>query len=175
MPERWYTRYVEAAPAVLTADFWRRMFTDPLAAPLAMPGEALRAGAIAGGAVLATGLALKAGVVGGVVKAGRAAVSLVKAPFALARAAAPLAPWAVRHPILKYGAVANIELPLEIVRAFGGWVARPEPGAPAPVAPPPGVPSIPQRRAAAAPSPTGGFSQTDLSRLFAGQAVTFGG
>lgn len=180
MPERWYTPYLEAAPAVLTADFWRRMFTDPLAAPLAMPREALKAGAIAGGATLAAGLALKAGVVGGASRLVRGAWSLVRAPFVLAKAAAPVAPWVVRHPILTYGAVSNIELPIEIVRAFGGWAARPQ------VPPAPGVsPAVPMAletpglrppRPFAPPSPTaGGFSQGDLSRLFAGQVVTFGG
>ena len=183
MPQRWYTPYVEALPAVLTADFWRRIWTDPLAAPLADPGLALRSAAVAGGAVLGAGLAVKAGVVGGALRLGRAAVSLIRAPFALARAAAPVAPWVVRHPLLTYAVVSNIELPTEIVRAFGGWIARPEPVAPAVVsrAPPETVvPSGPALLRAPTPfdsrrRPAGGFSQTDLSRLFAGQVVTFGG
>ncbi len=144
-------------------DFWTRMVRDPLGGVQADPWFAVKSGVAAGGAVLAGGLALKAGIVAGIGKAlsavGGVLGGVLKAPAAVKTAAGPVS-WIVRHPIISYLAVTNAELPTEIVKAVAVVAARP--AAPAPVAPvvrpppllpaplPPSAPVVPA--AARAPS-----------------------
>lgn len=106
----------EAAGQVLTTDFWTRLLTRPWEAVIQHPRLALEAGVVAGAATAA---------VAGAIVAAPVVATGISGLFGAAKVAAPIVGFAARHPILTYAALANIELPTEIVRAFGARAAPP--------------------------------------------------
>lgn len=118
-----------------TADFWRRIVSEPLAAPLADPVLAAKSAAVGAAATLA--------VAGGILVVPVVAKG-VAALFGATKVAAPVVGFAARHPIVTFLAVMNPDLPTEVVRTVGAFADRPvvvAPQAPAVPAPIPVAPS----------------------------------
>ena len=108
----------ETFKQLFTGAFWTRIVTRPHEAVFADP--LLAAKSAAAGAVAALAVA-------GAVVAAPVVGSGFAAMFGVGKAALPALGFAAKHPILTYAALANIEAPTEIIRAFGAVAARPVP------------------------------------------------
>lgn len=125
----WWSAIASTAAQVFSPTFWRGMLT-PWRAVARDPGLALKAAGIAGGAVLAAGLGIIA------------APAALGAGAAVAKPAVSVGGFALRHPILSWIAIANAELPTEVVRGLAAYAME---EAAVPPTLPPAVPSVTPR------------------------------
>lgn len=139
-------------------DFWRRLVTDPFAAVRLEPELAVKSGVVAGATVLATGVAIKTGAVAAVRSLFSGLFGAARGTVTAGRAAAPLAGFVARHPLLTYVTVANANLPTETVRALGAFGAQGgQPGVTTPQIQVPGVSAPPARIQAVPGQPFSGM------------------